>query len=62
MSFEDEMASNSSHSLMITLCRWKLSFESVLEFLLCLIFFNNDVLYNGRFNGIIQIDHSVKNH
>jgi len=37
MSFEEEMASNSFNSLMITSCGWKLSFENVLEFLFSLI-------------------------
>ena len=36
MNFEDEMASNSSYSL-ITPGGLKLSFESISEFLLCLI-------------------------
>jgi len=39
MNFENEMASNISHSLIITLCELKLSFKSVSKFLLCLIVF-----------------------
>jgi len=42
------MGSNSFHSSMITLCKLKLSFESVSEFLFCLIVSNVDALDNDK--------------
>jgi len=59
ISFEDEMTSNSSHSLMITPCGKKLSFKYVSEFLLYLVVSTSTLLITVGLL-VIQIDHSAK--